>query len=61
MPNNNAPGPVPDPAVVLAQGDISNIMIPIFNAPMRADGAGKGHGVETDLAGVEADLFAARP
>src|SRR3954451_6626946 len=46
--------------VVLAQGHIPNVMIAIFNAPVRADGAGEGLGVETDLAGVAADLLARR-
>src|SRR3954464_7882409 len=50
-------GPVPDPAVVLAH--IPNVMIAIFNAPVRANGAGVG--VETDLTGVIADLLARRP
>ena len=36
-------------------------MVPILNAPVRADGAGEGLGVETDLAGVAADLLARRP
>jgi hypothetical protein len=42
---------VPDPTVVLAQGHIPNVMIAIFNSPVRANGAGEGRGVETDLAG----------
>src|SRR3954447_20860896 len=54
-------GPLPDPAVVLAQSHIPNVMIAIFNAPVRANGAGEGLGVETDLAGVIADLLARRP
>src|SRR3954471_24353326 len=36
-------------------------MVPVLDTPMRADGAGEGLGVETDLAGVAADLLAARP
>ena len=52
---------LPDPAVVLAQGHIPNVMVPILNAPVRADGAGEGLGVETDLAGVAADLLTRRP
>jgi hypothetical protein len=46
---------------LLAQGHIPNVMIAIFNTPVRADGAGEGLGVETDLAGVAADLLARRP
>ena len=41
------------------QGHIPNVMIAIFNAPVRADGAGLG--IEVDLAGVIADLLARRP
>ena len=29
-------GPLPDPTVVLAQGHIPNVMIAIFNTPVRA-------------------------
>jgi len=54
-------GLLPDPAVVLAQGHIPNIMVLILNSPMRADGAGEGLGIEVDLAGITADLLAARP
>src|SRR3954467_6365690 len=34
-------------------------MVPVLNAPVRADGAGLG--VETDLTGVAADLLTRRP
>jgi hypothetical protein len=54
-------GPLPDPTVVLAQGHIPNVMIAIFNSPVRANGAGEGLGIEADLAGVIADLLARRP
>lgn len=47
---------MPDPAAVLAH--IPNIMVLVLNAPVRADGAGVG--IETDLAGVAADLLAAQ-
>ena len=50
-------GTFPDPAVILAH--IPNVMIAIFNTPVRADGAGVG--VETDLAGVAADLLTRWP
>src|SRR5688572_21363338 len=36
-------------------------MVLILNSPMRADGAGEGLGIEVDLAGITADLLAARP
>src|SRR3954447_20693551 len=36
-------------------------MVPVLNSPMRADGAGEGLGIEVDLAGIAADLLAARP
>src|SRR4051794_3412255 len=36
-------------------------MVPVLNTPVRADGAGEGLGVETDLTGVTADLLARRP
>src|SRR4051812_13948535 len=36
-------------------------MVPVLNAPVRADGAGEGLGVETDLTGVAADLLTRRP
>src|SRR3954464_4246264 len=52
-------GPLPDPTVVLAH--IPNVMIVIFNSPVRANGAGEGLGIEADLAGVIADLLARRP
>src|SRR3954468_23484642 len=54
-------GLLPDPAVVLAQGHIPNVMVPSLNAPVRTDGAGEGLGIEADLAGVIADLLARRP
>src|SRR3954452_10524750 len=36
-------------------------MVPVLDTPMRADGAGEGLGIEVDLAGIAADLLAARP
>ena len=36
-------------------------MVPIFNSPMSADGTGEGLGIKPDLAGIAADLLAARP
>src|ERR687894_659720 len=54
-------GPLPDPAVVFAQGHIPNIMVPVLNTPVRAHSVGEGLGVETDLTGVTADLLARRP
>src|SRR4051812_25449813 len=52
-------GLLPDPAVVFAH--IPNIMVPVLNTPVRAHGVGEGLGIETDLAGVTADLLARRP
>ena len=49
-------GLAPDPAGVLAQRAVADVMIAVLDAPMAADGRGASLGVERDLAGVVGDL-----
>ena len=49
-------GLAPDPAGVLAERAVADVMIAVLDAPMAADGRGASLGVERDLAGVVGDL-----
>src|SRR4029453_16352258 len=49
-------GLAPDPAGVLAERAVADVMIAVLDAPMAADGGGASLGVERDLAGIVGDL-----
>jgi hypothetical protein len=53
--------PVADAAVVLAQDAVADVVIAVFDAPMRADSAAEIGGREADLASIVGDLLARPP
>src|SRR5919107_5057506 len=54
-------GPAPDPAVVLPQDAVADMVVAVLDAPVRPDGTPEALGVEPDLADVVRDLAAGAP
>ena len=48
-------------AGVFTEGDVADVMAPIFNAPVAADRRAERLGAEGDLAGIEGDLLGGVP
>ena len=44
---------VSDTALIFEEADVPDVVVPIFDAPMLADGVTDGFGIQADLAGIE--------
>src|SRR5215218_4100913 len=54
-------GLAPDPAVVLAQDAVADVVVAVLDAPVGPDRPPEGRGVQPDLGGVEGDPLAPGP